>query len=443
MPDVRYATAPDGVSIAYSVFGDGPFDLVLVPGFASHVELAWEWPAWAAFASSLASFSRVVTFDKRGTGLSDRVNEVPTLEQRMDDVRVVMDAAKSEHASFLGLSEGVPTSLLLAATHPERVRSLVCWGGLARSTWAPDYPWAAPAEALIQSAVEFLSPALLTGEDLEYWAPSLADDKETQALLGRLRRSAGSPEAYRHLFAMFLEIDVRSALPAITTPTLVLHRRGDRIVNYRGAEWMASQIPGATFELLEGRDHFPWTEDGADVGARIRRFLTGRETPVPASERFLATVMFTDLVGSTQMAVAMGDARWRATLETHDRILRKEIASHGGIVVKTLGDGVLATFDGPGRAVRCGARIVEEISRVGLEVRIGLHAGEVEKIGADIGGIAVNIASRIAAMAGAAEILTSATVKGLVAGSGITFDNRGEHTLKGIPDMWQIFRARP
>ncbi len=440
-PKTQYTKSGD-VSIAYQVVGDGPVDLVVVPGFATHLEIEWESPLYAHMVERLASFSRVILFDKRGTGLSDPVAEVPTLEQRIDDVRVVLDAAGSERAAMFGISEGGPMCVMFAATHPERAAALVLYGAMARSTEDEDYPWASPADALRESAVEFIAP--VWGQDgqtfAEMFAPSIAGNAEAVEYISRLQRYSASPAMVQQIFEMFLDIDVRAVLPTIHVPTLVLHRHGDRVVNWRAGKWMADQIPGARYVELDGIDHLPWIGDADAVVGEIEEFLTGvRSAPEP--DRVLATVMFTDIVGSTERATELGDERWRELLTSHHSVLRGELSRFRGREVKTLGDGFLATFDGPGRAIRCGQAIAESARPLDIEVRVGLHAGEVELMEDDIGGIAVHIASRIGARAGPSEVLVSRTVKDLVAGSGIAFADRGEHELKGIAETWQLFAA--
>ena len=442
-PPTRYAKSGDA-SIAYQVVGDAPLDLVLVLGFATHVELQWESPAFARFFERLSSFARLIVFDKRGTGLSDPVAEVPTLEQRIDDIRAVMDAAGSERAAFLGISEGGPTSVLFAATHPERVTALVLYGAMGRTTEAPDYPWASPADALRESAAEFIAP--FWGQQaqgmVELFAPSLADDPDAVEFTARMERSAASPAMVQQIFEMFLDIDVRDILPAIRVPTLVLHRRRDRVVNWRAGKELASRIPNARYVELSGIDHLPWAGDSDAVLGEIEEFLTGARS-LPEPDRVLATVMFTDIVGSTQHAAELGDARWRELLAAHQAGVRRELERFRGREVKTLGDGCLATFDGPARAIRCGDAIAETARSQDLEVRVGLHTGEVELMDEDVGGIAVHIAARIGALAGAGEVLVSSTVKDLVAGSGIRFVDRGAKHLKGVSDEWRLFAAAP
>jgi class 3 adenylate cyclase len=442
-PKTQYARSGD-VSIAYQVIGEGSRDLVLVAGFATHLELQWEAPIYRHFLERLASFSRVIAFDKRGTGLSDPVPEAPTLEQRIDDVRAVMDAAGSERAALFGISEGGPMCVLFGAAHPERASALVLYGAMARTTEAPDYPWANSAEALRESAAEFIAP--YWGQEasaiVELFAPSLAGNPEVLDWNARFERMAASPAMIQQIFEMFLDIDVRDVLPTIHVPTLVLHRHSDRVVNRRAGQFLASQIPDARFVELPGIDHLPWAGDAESILGEIEEFLTGARS-APEPDRVLATVMFTDIVGSTERAAELGDAHWRELLATHQETVRRELGAFRGREIKTLGDGYLATFDGPARAIRCGFALADSIRQLGLDLRIGLHTGEVELIGGDdVGGIAVHIAARIGALAGPGEVLVSSTVKDLVAGSGLEFEDRGTQPLKGVPDEWRLFAAR-
>jgi class 3 adenylate cyclase len=439
-PPTRYATAGD-VSIAYQIVGDGPRDIVLVPGFVSHVELIWELPAAVHMIQRLASFARLIMFDKRGSGLSDPVGGAPTLEERIDDVRAVMDAAGSERAALVGISEGVPMSILFAATHPELVTGLVLYGGMARTTWAEDYPWATPADALLESSLE-MAPFIYEGAMLEVLAPSLAEDESARERFARFQRYAATPAMLTQTFLMFLEIDVRPMLPAIHVPTLVLHRRGDRAVNRRGAEWMANQIPGARYVELPGIDHAIWAGDTDTPLDEMEEFLTGVRRYAEV-DRVVTTVMFTDIVGSTERAVELGDRRWRELLEQQTTAVRRELTRFRGNEIKTLGDGMMATFDGPARAIRCGLAVKDTVAAMGIALRVGLHTGEVEVLDDDVGGIAVHIAARVGALATAGEVLVSGTVKDLVAGSGIQFAERGEHALKGVPDTWRLFAVAP
>jgi class 3 adenylate cyclase len=440
-PPTQYAKSGD-TSIAYQVVGDGPIDLVLVLGFATHLELQWEGAPFARFCERLGSFSRLIVFDKRGTGLSDPVAEVPTLETRIDDVRAVMDAADSERSALFGVSEGGPMSALFAATHPERATALVLHGAMARTTDAPDYPWGSPAEALRESAAEFIVPYWGQNPEgiIELFSPSFAGDPRALDLAARLERNAASPAMVQQIFEMFLGTDVRDVLPTIHVPTLVTHRRGDRVVNWRAGKDLAERIPGAEYVELDGMDHLPWAGDQDAVIGEVQEFLTGARSAAEP-DRVLATVMFTDICGSTEKAAELGDSHWRDLLEAHQKAVREDVERFRGREVKTLGDGSLATFDGPARAIRCGQAIAETARSLGLEDRIGIHSGEVEVMGDDVGGIAVHIAARVGALAGAGEVLVTSTVKDLVAGSDIQFDDRGEQQLKGIPDEWRLFAA--
>jgi len=436
-PETRYARSGD-VHVAYQVFGEGELDLVLVNGFVTHVELVWEHEPTARFLERLASFARVITFDRRGSGLSDPLHSAPTLEERMDDVRAVMDAAGSRRAALVGLSEGVPMSLLFAATYPDRVEALVCSGGMARSTADDDYPWASPAEALAEARVELVGPHWGTGAMIELVAPSQADDPEARSFFARMERGSASPGMLASLAEMFVDIDVRDVVPLVYARTLILHRRHDRLVNVRNGRWLAEHLPDARLVELPGDDHSILYEDPGRVMAEVQEFLTGtRHAPEP--DRILATVLFTDIVDSTRTAAELGDRRWREVLEGHQRIVRDALGRFAGREVKSTGDGFLATFDGPARAVRCAEAVVGASAAAGVHVRAGLHAGECEVMGTDIGGIAVHIAARVSALAGPGEVLVSRTVKDLVAGSGLAFGDRGAHTLKGVPDEWQLY----
>jgi pimeloyl-ACP methyl ester carboxylesterase len=438
-PETKYAKSGD-VHIAYQVFGEGDLDLVMVPGYTSHIELVWEYEPAARALEALASFARVITFDRRGSGLSDPVTEPPTLEVRMDDVRAVMDAAGSEKAALFGVSEGVSMSILFAATYPDRCQALVCWGGMARSTWAEDYPWASPAEALIQSGIELVGPHWGEGSILEIAAPSHADDPEALKFWSRLERSSVTPGMLGGLVQMFLDIDVRDVVPSVHVPALVMHRRHDRLVNVRNGRWLAEHLPNARLVEFPGNDHIPYYEDPEAILGEVQEFLTGaRDEPEP--DRVLATVVFTDIVDSTKTAADLGDKEWRQVLDRHEGTVRKSLDRFGGREVKSTGDGFLATFDGPARAVRCARDILDTSEQQGVLVRAGAHTGECEVRGDDIGGIAVHIAARVSALAGPREVLVSRTVKDLVAGSGLEFSERGSHELKGVPDTWELYAA--
>jgi pimeloyl-ACP methyl ester carboxylesterase len=441
MPETRYTRSGD-VHIAYQVFGSGPIDLVLIPGYFTHVELVWEHEPAARVLERLSSFARVITFDRRGAGLSDRVAEPPTLEERMDDVRAVMDAASSERAALVGISEGVTMAILLAATYPDRVQALVCSGGMARSTYAEDYPWASTTEALQESGFELLLPTFGDGSLAEIAAPTQAENPETRAFFAKMQRASASPGMLAGLVQMFLDLDVRDVVPSVQAPALVLHKRRDRLVNIGNGRWLAEHLPNARLVELDGDDHVPWYEGTDEWLGEIEEFLTGTRA-APEPERILATVLFTDIVDSTKTASELGDREWRRVLEEHYELVRGALDRWRGHEVKSIGDGFLATFDGPARGVRCAREIVDSSRSAGVHVRAGLHTGECEAVGDDIGGIAVHIAARVSGLAGPDEVLTSRTVRDLVAGSGIEFEARGRHTLKGVPDEWDVLEVVP
>jgi class 3 adenylate cyclase len=440
-PETRYAKADDGVHIAYQVFGEGPLDLVVIPGFISHVELAWDDEALAGAFRRLASFSRVIMFDKRGTGMSDRTERLPDIDRRMLDIEAVMQAAHSEKAALFAVSEGGPMAILFAAAHPERARALVLVATYARITESSDYPIGMPTKQLYES-VQYLEPEWGTGVGLGGWAPSVANDSGARESFARLQRLAASPGAAMALMSSYMDIDVRPALPLVHTPTLVVHRTGDRMVPVAHGRYLAEHIDDARLVELAGTDHFWWTEDAGPILDEVEEFLTGARS-VPQADRVLASVLFTDIVESTRRAVELGDREWRLLLNRHDALVERELARHGGRLVKTTGDGILATFDGPARSVRCACAISDGAHALGIEVRAGLHTGEVELRRDDIAGLGVNIASRIEALAQPGEVLVSRTVTDLVAGSGLDFDDRGEHDLRGVPGRWQLFAARP
>jgi class 3 adenylate cyclase/dienelactone hydrolase len=438
-PETRYATS-DGLHIAYQVVGDGPFDLVYVPGWISNIELMWDDPAHAHLLQRLASFSRVILFDKRGTGLSDPVplDRLPTLETRMDDVRAVMDAAGSERAAVFGSSEGGLMSVLFAATYPQRTIALVAYGIFAKRLWSPDYPWAPTPEERRRFLSEIES-RWAGAMDISTLAPT-ADEAFTQRTLAYFRRSA-SPGAALALLRMNTQIDVRSVLPTIRVPTLILHRAEDRDVNVEEGRWIATQIQDAKYVELPGDDHLVWAGDVDELIDEVEEFLTGtRRQSEP--DRVLATLLFTDIVGSTQRAVELGDRRWRELLDHHHQVVRRELERFRGSEIDTAGDGFLAMFDGPARAIRCGCAVRDGVRRLGLEVRAGVHTGEVELADGAVRGIAVHTGARVAGAAFPGEVFASQTVKDLVAGSGIEFDDRGAHELKGVPGEWRLYSVR-
>jgi class 3 adenylate cyclase len=428
-PDTRYAKSGE-VNIAYQVVGDGPVDLVYVPGWVSHVELAWELPDLAAGFERLASFSRVILFDKRGTGMSDPVpaDELPTLEQRMDDVRAVMDAVGSERAAIFGASEGGNMSMLFAATCPKRSAGLATFGCNAKRVWSPDYPWA-PTPEERQKGFEHVEQQWVNGLDWEDMAPSL--DPSALAEISRYYRRAASPGAALALMKMNTYVDVRPVLPAISAPTVVMHRTDDRDVHVEEGRYIASQIPGARFVEFHGADHSWWTEDRDAILDEVEELVTGIR-PAPQPNRVLATVLFTDIVKSTERARELGDQGWARLLGRHHAAVRRELERFRGKELDTAGDGFLASFDGPARAIRCAVAVRDAVEELGLELRAGLHTGECELLGDKVAGIAVHTGARVSALAGPGEVLVSETVRDLVSGSGIEFEDHGEHELKGV-----------
>lgn len=440
MPDTRYAKSGH-LSIAYQVAGDGPIDLVFAAGWISNVELGWEDQALARFYERLASFSRLILFDKRGTGLSDRVSDEhpPTLEERTDDLRAVLDAAGSERAAVFGVSEGGNMSVLFAATYPQRTTALITHGIFAKRVWSADYPWA-PTTAQRQAWLDGLAARWGGDVDLLTIAPSVAHDKQIAAGFARRSRLSVSPSAAVALGRMNTEIDIRAVLPVIRVPTLMFHAVEDRDANIEEGRWIARRIRGARLIELPGGDHIPFYANQDAVVENVQEFLTGSRPAVEA-DRFLATVLFTDIVNGTAKAAELGDRRWRALVEDHHAIVRRELAHFRGVEVDTAGDGFFATFDGPARAVRCALEIRDAVRALGLEIRAGIHTGECEVIAGKTGGIAVIIGSRVREQAAPGDVLATSTVKDLTAGSGLRFEPRGARRLKGVPDEWQIFSA--
>ncbi len=434
----QYAKSGD-VHIAYRVFGEGPRDMVLIPGTISHVELYWEFPMNEYLLKRLTSFSRVIVFDKRGQGLSDRVAE-QTLDERIGDVRTVMDAAGSKRAAIYGWSEGGQMELMFAATYPERTSALVLYGTYA--SMKAD-PWSVTNEQF-GSFLRELEAHWGEGVLVPINAPSRAKDEAFVQWAGRLERAVASPGAILALMRANYEIDVRHILPSIQVPTLILHRKGDALVPVEAGRYLAQHIPGAKYVELPGDDHLlqAFDQDVLDLLLdEIEEFITGvRSRPEP--DRVLATVMFTDIVSSTERVAELGDRQWRELLNNYYAAVRKELAAYRGREVNTAGDGLLATFDGPARAIRCACSIRDRVRPLALQVRTGLHTGECELIGDDVGGIAVHIGARVAATAGPDEVLVSSTVKDLVAGSGIEFEDRGAQALKGVPDEWRLYAVR-
>jgi pimeloyl-ACP methyl ester carboxylesterase len=443
IPDVQYAKSGD-VNIAYQVTGEGPFDLVFVPGYVTHLELHWAIPSFAPFLERLSSFSRLIRFDKRGTGMSDRVSGAPTLETRMDDVRAVMDAVGSRRAAFYGLSEGAAMSLLFAATYPERMAALVVRSAFPRRMWAPDYPWGQTVEEYereVERAMRIFGPREQAREAVR--SLGRFTDTEVESFLQMLRFGA-SPGALEALHRMNKEIDIRHVLPAVRVPTLILHGSEDAIVPLEVGRYIASQIPTARVVEIAGVGHLAFGNPGATLVAdELERFLTevweagAWEEEEP--DRVLATVLFTDIVGSTEKATELGDRAWRELLERHHALIRRELVRFRGAELDVAGDGFFARFDGPARGVRCACAITESVRELGLEVRAGLHTGECEVMDSKVGGIAVHIGARVASEAQPGEVLVSSTVKDLVAGSGLRFRERGIAALKGVPDEWRLY----
>jgi class 3 adenylate cyclase/pimeloyl-ACP methyl ester carboxylesterase len=440
IPEIGYAKTPDGVHLAYQVLGDAPLDLVFVHGFIHNLRVAWELPLLARYYRRLASFSRLILFDRRGCGLSDRVTEVPTLEMRMDDIGTVMDATGSSRSAIFGSSEGGPTAALFAATYPERTAALIMYGTYAKGSWAPDYPWGETQEELEREILE----------DETNWGSKEHADRVAFAVAPDLAREEAfrrwwldwirlslTPADVVQLDRMGADVDVRDVLPTIHVPTLVLHKQGDEIGHGR---FVADHIPGATFVELPGAEHSAFIGATDLILDEIAVFLTGTRS-APDLDRVLATVLFTDIVGSTEMAARLGDTVWKELVATHDELAKAEIERHRGTYVHTTGDGLLATFDGPARAVRCAQAFGGAVRSLGFEIRSGCHTGEIELASDDVRGIAVHIGARVAGLAGPSEVLVSSTVKDLVAGSGLAFEDRGEHELKGVPDRWHLYRV--
>jgi pimeloyl-ACP methyl ester carboxylesterase/class 3 adenylate cyclase len=445
-PEVRYARSGD-VSIAYSVVGEGPFDLVFVSGWVlSALEYAWEGPP-ADFFRRLASFSRLILFDKRGTGLSDRATGIPDLERRMDDIRAVMEAAGSKRAAIVGFSEGGPMTLLFAATYPERTAAAILLGTGASNVHAEDYPWGqTPEEGLkdIRLLASRAGTQLWLDERLQSWAPSIAGDEAVRQWWRRWVRTSASPGAVVALRRMNSEIDARNTLSAIRVPTLVLNRIGDTLNPVAEARFMAERIPGAELVELPGEDH-AFFVDPEQITGEIERFSRAiwdrGEWDTVEYDRVLATILFTDIVGSTAKLAELGDRRWRDLVQQHHAVVRRQLVRFSGREIDTAGDGFFASFDGPARAIRCACAISEAVHGIGLDVRAGLHTGECEVVDAKIGGIAVHIGARVAALARPGEVLVSSTVKDLVAGSGLVFEDRGEHDLRDIPGKWHLYEV--
>ena len=432
-PKTQYAKSGE-VHIAYQVYGQGEKDLIFVPGFISQIEHYWEEPTWARWLTRLGKFARVVLFDKRGTGLSDRV-AVPPMDERMDDIRAVMDAVGMEKASVMGISEGGSLASVFAAYHPQRCENLILYGAFASfKSWFP-------TEEALEQLFDYIDTAWGSGTSVPHFVPSKTGDMQFQEWWGKYERLGASPRDVAIIMRMNSQIDITDILPAIKAPTLVLHKTEDVLIDIEGGRTLARLIPGAKLVELPGKDHFVFIGSEADqILSEIEEFITGTKTE-PVIDRVLAAVVFTDIVDSTIHAQRLGDKAWRELLDAHDQVVRQELTRFRGNEVKSLGDGFLATFDGPGRAIRCAKAICDAVSKLGIDVRVGVHTGEVEVTPSDVRGIAVHIASRIAALGKGNEIIVSRTVKDLVAGSGFGFEDLGSHQLKGISEDWQVYKA--
>jgi pimeloyl-ACP methyl ester carboxylesterase len=440
-PETRYVKSDD-VHIAYQVLGDGPLDVLFVPGFVSNIEATWQSPERSAFFLRLASFSRLILFDKRGTGMSDRGSQVFTLEQRMHDVQAILDEVGSKRAALFGISEGGPMSLLYAATFPERTAALILYGTYAKRSRAPDYPYGWTDERWEQVLDNYERKwGTPEGVEIMLRAPSVAGNAEAERRMAAYYRASASPGAVLAIMKMNREIDVRGILSSIRVPTLILHRAAEHVSEIGHARYLAQHIPGAKLVELPGEDHVPWIGDRDAIVDEVEEFLTGaRQGPDP--ERVLATVLFVDIAGSTERAVALGDSAWRELLEAFQGKVREVLRQFRGREIDMAGDGFLAAFDGPARAIRCAGTIRDAVRALGIELRCGVHTGECERTGEKLAGIAVHIGARVAALAKPGEILVSQTVRDLVAGSGLAFDERGASVLKGVPGEWRLFRAR-
>lgn len=436
--EIRYAIN-DGVHIAYTVVGDGPIDLVYAPGIWSNLDVMWDDPRWARFLHRLASFSRLIVFDMRGVGLSDRGPQPPYLESQMDDLSAVMDAAGSRSAVIFGVARGGAMSMLFAATHPERTTALVLYAGVARTLRSADHPYGRTAEQQ-RTFSERLISEMGTGRTLDQHGPSAVDDPTFRRWWARFERLVATPAAFEEIAGILTTLDVRAVLPAIQAPTLLIHRVGDRIIPVDHARSLAQAIPNARLVELPGDDHLPFLGDADELLDEIEEFVTGRR-PMPRADRLLSTVLFTDIVGSTERQSELGDRAWKGLVLAHHAVVRDALTRWRGIENDTAGDGFYATFDGPARAVRCALEVAERVHDLDIEIRAGVHTGECELIDSKCGGIAVSTGARIAALAGPSQVLVSQAVKDLVTGSDLVFLDHGEHTLKGVPGTWRLFEA--
>ncbi|MFL5922329.1 MAG: adenylate/guanylate cyclase domain-containing protein [Gaiellaceae bacterium] len=437
-PPVRFADS-GGVDIAYQVLGEGPPDIIWFAGALSHLEILWENTAYRRFCEQLASFSRLILFDKRGMGLSDRTR-IGTLEERMDDARAVLDAVDSERTVLLGVSEGGPMSMVFAATYPERTEALLLVGAEVKEERTEDWPWGEATREEFEASMDSLPERWGKGLAAPYFFPDDPDPERLMEWFGRLQTVSMTPRDALAFLRMAFEIDVRDVVPAVHVPTLVLHRVRDSVCHVENGRFLAREIAGAKYVELPGSMHVPWGDDPSEILDEIREFVTGvREAPEP--DRVLATVLFTDIVGSTERATRLGDRRWREVLESHHATVRRQLERFRGTEIDTAGDGFLASFDGPARAIRCARASIDAVRGLDLEIRAGVHTGECEIAGDKLAGIAVHIGARVAGKAGPGEVLVSSTVRDLVAGSGLEFEDRGAAELKGVPGEWRLYRV--
>jgi class 3 adenylate cyclase len=440
MSEVAFARSGD-VSIAYRVVGRGPVDLVYVQGAFTHLDVYWELPAFRRYCERLGEFSRLILFDKRGMGMSDRVPGATPMDERMDDIRAVMDAAGSESAAVMGESEGGPLGILFAAAHPERTRALILQGAEVRERTDDDWPWGEATVEQFEANAATIPERWGKATGVGIRTPSIVDDPGFPAVVAwwqKVQRNSATPAGWAAFARMAFDIDVRAVAPTIHVPTLIIHATGDRVCHVENARWLAKHVPGARFVEMPGADHLPWFNPDRTL-AEIREFITGSREP-EEPDRVLATILFTDIVGSTELATRLGDGRWRDLLESHHAAIRAELARYRGREVDTAGDGFLAVFDGPARAIRAATAIVEAVGQIGVEVRAGIHTGEIEQLpSGDVRGIAVHTGARVMAAAGPGEVLVSSSVRDLVAGSGFEFVDRGTHRLKGIDEERRLY----